>query len=352
MTVFLAHMWGNYVTYGVSPPVSPLIERLFLSGGRQVDLFFLLSGFILTLIYASWFETGVQRTSYLKFLRRRLARIYPLHLFVLLLVVGFVLTAYAAHIRLLNGIDRFTFVSLVPTALLAHAWGFAGGRGGPWNPPSWSVSIEALAYLLFPFFLCFTGRLRKENPWLIVLGVSCVGFTLNALFIWGLAGVDGIVRGLSEFALGCSLMGIKDTPIATWLRTPLGAGASLAILVICYALTPDTGFWVALCAAPLLLTLYGDNWLARGMGWGPIHFLGEISYSIYLGHFLYISILHRVVSIEWMKSSPFAAAAGMATIVAVVLGVSTLTYYAIERPGRDYMSGKRVRAVAPESVVA
>jgi peptidoglycan/LPS O-acetylase OafA/YrhL len=345
LTVFLEHTWEALDGRGVHLPVSTLMHRLFLSAGRQVDIFFLLSGFILGLLYASWFESSIQPDAYFKFLRRRLARIYPLHLFMLLLVLTFVFSAYLTHARVLNGLDRFTLSSLPATLLLVHGWGFVGDKGGPWNPPSWSISIEALAYLLLPLLLWAAARPRKQHPALVPLIVAGCGFALNAFIPWGLAGLNGIVRGLSEFALGCTLIGLKDSPLAGWLRSGSGATVALAVLLVCYALTPDTGFVIAFCAAPLLLSLCGSNWVAAFMGWTPVYFLGEISYSIYLGHFVFTSVLYRIVSTAWMQSSPLATAAGIVVIVGLVVGLSTLTYYGIERPGRDWLSGRRKPAL-------
>jgi peptidoglycan/LPS O-acetylase OafA/YrhL len=352
VTVFLDHTHAALDTRGVSIPVPEVVHRLFLQAGRQVDVFFLLSGFILALIYANWFKAGVQRDAYFNFLRRRFARIYPLHLFIVLLVLSFVLAAQFAHMHLLNGLDRFDLWTLPATLLLVHGWGFLKD-GGPWNPPSWSISIEAMAYMLLPAFLWVTARQRKENPWLVVFLAICCGFTLNAFFNFaGPTGIDTIVRGLSEFAFGCTLPGLMDTRFGSWLRSTSGCTVAFVGLLVGYALTPDIGFIIVVCAAPVLLALCGSNWLSGFMGCTPVYFLGEISYSIYLGHFLYTSLSYRLVNATWMQSSPAATAAGILEIVAVVIGLSTLTYYAIERPGRDWLSGKRKQVLEEKAAAA
>jgi peptidoglycan/LPS O-acetylase OafA/YrhL len=110
-------------------------------------------------------------------------------------------------------------------------------------------------------------------------------------------------------------------------------------LIICYLLTPDTSFAIAVCAAPLILALTGKNPVSAFCGWTPVYFLGEISYSIYLGHFLYTSISYRLINVEWMRSSPLAVALALLFIIGVVIGLSTLTYFAVERPARDWLSG-------------
>jgi peptidoglycan/LPS O-acetylase OafA/YrhL len=348
LTVFLAHTQDALLSRGIDVSAPTWVERLFLSGGRQVDMFFVLSGFILTLIYDKWFDGGVNRGNYFKFQRKRLARIYPLHAFMLLLIGGFVLTALLRHAQVANGFERFSISSLVQNLLLVHAWGFDGKDGGTWNPPSWSISIEFLAYLLFPMFLWITTTARKNHRWLLVAAILACGFLCNAFMFWGQAGVTGISRGLTEFALGCLCVSFLSGGLADWLRSNLGSALALLALLVCYALTPATSFAVAVFAAPLILALTGKNRVSAFFGWTPVYFLGEISYSIYLGHFLFTSIAYRMVNVEWMRSGVLQTVLGVAFIIGFVLSLSTVTYYAIERPGRDWLSGQK-KKIATEA---
>jgi peptidoglycan/LPS O-acetylase OafA/YrhL len=312
--------------------------------------FFVLSGFILSLIYVSWFSQGVRRDSYLRFLRKRFARIYPLQAFMLSLIAAFVVAALLAHAAVFNGLGRFTFSTLAQNYLLVHAWGFAGKDGGPWNPPSWSISIEAMAYLVLPVFLWGTAAVRRSHPWLLLLASIACGFLLNAVLFWGEIGVEGISRGLSEFALGSVIASFFNSTLAAWLRSNIGSTVALAGLLVCFALTPTTGFAIAVFAAPLLLALSGKNYVSAFFGSTPVYFLGEISYSVYLGHFLFTSIAYRLVSVEWMRSSWVATVIGVSFIIAFVVGLSTVTYFAIERPGRNWLGGQR--KLAPATALA
>jgi peptidoglycan/LPS O-acetylase OafA/YrhL len=341
LVVFLAHTRETLQSRGLSLPVPNLLERLFLSGGRQVDIFFVLSGFILALIYRDWFSDSLKRKSYLKFLQRRIARIYPLHAFMLILVVLFVLAALLFHASTVNGLDRFNYSSLPAYFLLVQAWGFLGDDPGQWNPPSWSISIEALAYLVFPPFIWLTSKFGKSRPWTLFALLTACGFLLNAFTHWGLTGFPGIARGLSEFALGCATVNLFGGEVSRWLQSLLGGMIALAALLICFALTPDTGFAIGLFTAPLLLTLCTDNPVSRLFSNRVVYFLGEISFSIYLGHFLYSTIAYRLISVPWMGTGPLPLILGLIGIVAFVLAASTLTYFAVERPGRDLLRGRQ-----------
>ena len=342
IVVFFAHTRETLENRGLTLHVPTLVERLFLSSGRQVDIFFVLSGFILALIYRDWFAVSVTREAYGGFLKRRFARIYPLHVFMLLLVIAFVYAAHAFHARTINGLERYDISSLPAYFLLVQAWGFLGTDPGHWNRPSWSVSIEALAYLIFPLYIFLTSKLEKSRPWALFIAVACFGFLLNASTSWGLAGYPGLARGLSEFMLGCATAGFCGSQVDSWLQSRLGSILAFTALVICFALTPDTGFVIAVFTAPLLLALCGNNAAVKLFSNRPVFFLGEISYSIYLGHFLFSTISYRLISIPWMKTGPLQLVAGILFINLFVLCAATLTYFAIERPGRDLLRGRKV----------
>jgi peptidoglycan/LPS O-acetylase OafA/YrhL len=341
ITVFLVHMRETLAERGLATEVPDWAVRLFLNGGRQVDIFFVLSGFILTMNYRSWFTGGVGWRAYLGFMRRRLARIYPLHFFMLVMVIAFVLAAAATGAATRNGLDRFRWSELPAHFLLVHAWGPFIDGPGQWNTPSWSISIETLAYLLFPLSTWLASKWLGARPWPLIALNLIAGFALNAITPWGLDGFPGVARGLSEFMLGCWIFALIDAPIGNWLRSAPGSVFAALALLLCFLSTPDTGFIISVGAAPLLLSLCGKNPASSFFAWKPIYFLGEISYSIYLGHFLLSSIAYRLVSVTWMKTGAGAAVAGTLLIVAFVLAVSTLLYYGIERPGRDLLSGRR-----------
>jgi peptidoglycan/LPS O-acetylase OafA/YrhL len=346
--VFFAHLGEILPSRGITLHVPTIIDRLFPNGAREVDIFFVLSGFVLALIYRQWFADSVTKKSYGKFLRRRFARIYPLHAAMLVMVILLVFAAHLFHAQIMNGLGRFDVATLPVYFLLMQAWGFLGNHTGEWNPPSWSVSIEALAYLIFPFFIFVSSRFEKNSPWKVFAVLTCCGILLNLSTPWGLGGYPAIARGLSQFMLGCATAAFFGSPLAARLQTSWGSFLALAALLICFALTPDSGFQVGLFTAPLLLALCGNNWVCRLFDNRPIFFLGEISYSIYLGHFLFSAISYRLVSTAWMGSGTLQLITGLCLITVFVLAASTVTYFAIERPGRALLRGRTPANSAPK----
>jgi len=128
---------------------------------RQVELFFILSGFILCHVYLKGFGEG--RFRYGGFLLNRLARIYPLPLATLAAMGGLAVIGRLAGLEADPNIADLP--SLPANLLLLHAWGFA--QTAAFNHPFWSIGAEWLAYLSFPAFALAALRLRAR-PWLFV----------------------------------------------------------------------------------------------------------------------------------------------------------------------------------------
>jgi peptidoglycan/LPS O-acetylase OafA/YrhL len=151
------HLLGG--TLAAFPGLPAPLKNAIGGGYLGVDLFFILSGFVLAYQYLDRFER-VELGPYSRFLALRLARIYPVHLFTLVLTLVLVVAARLAGFPHHSSPEFFGAGSFVANVLLVHAWGFCTGL--TWNYPSWSVSCEFLAYLAFPFI---AARLRLiRNP--------------------------------------------------------------------------------------------------------------------------------------------------------------------------------------------
>jgi peptidoglycan/LPS O-acetylase OafA/YrhL len=149
---------------------------------------------------------------------------------------------------------------------------------------------------------------------------------------------------LTEFALGAVTVNFLTGSPARWLQTTAGSLASLAGLLIVCAAIPDTGFIVALLTAPLLVALCADNALAWFLGSPLLHYLGEISYSIYLGHFLFTAIVWRLLSAQWTGNQELSIAISLVLATLFVVAFASITYFCIEQPGRRLLSDRSRRA--------
>src|SRR5690349_15858316 len=154
--VVLYHLDGKAFRVSTAGPVGVFIDAWVRSGSIGVELFFVLSGLILSYNYAERMAKPSVR-GYREFLVMRLARIYPVHLFTLLLLVPLYLVASRAGIPVGDprqyGADEFA-----KNLLLVHNWFPPAAES--WNVQSWSISAEWLAYLAFPLMLPLLARVE------------------------------------------------------------------------------------------------------------------------------------------------------------------------------------------------
>ena len=267
-------------------PHSYLISKGYLA----VDMFFILSGFVMAHVYRRTFSESVSK-HYRGFLVARIARLYPLHVFILAL---FILAATAS--QFMTGLATGSFESIPLTgprswgAIIANIFMLQGLAAGwlSWNYPAWSISVEFIAYLAFPFAL--PAIARAPNPVRLFLAALffavlawLAAITKGDLDQWN--GLITLVRCMPEFLLGTLLyFAFRDYGEKFWLNTDF---AMLAVLTVTLAGlhfgAPDL-LIVSLFATLVFLAVSNTGTCAKLANTGPLIWLGEISYSLYLIH--------------------------------------------------------------------
>lgn len=312
---------------------------LVSKGSWGVIVFFVLSGFILAYVYQNWFRQGWDGSEYIRFMRLRLARVYPLHLLTLLL---WGLLILLGRIQLTESETAYTFLL---NLTLTHAWGFTPSIS--WNQPSWSISTEFFCYLLFapvlmlircmPLYLrllCMAFFLVEPlyHPYaMLVVSIMSnlhVKITIHQ-FEYGISLVDWF----STFAFGMlTFLLVAKYNAARWFAE-CAVLMGFAILSWCLAVDLDDSgqirVMVTLAAALIIAGIYlesgvGDVFIGNKIA----VFLGDISYALYLSHIL----LRQVLKHSWPMWSHVLAA----------LVVAALLHYLFERPCRDWLR-KRAR---------
>ena len=304
------------------------------AGWLFVDLFFVLSGFVIASVHLNSAASGAAARG---FLIRRLFRLYPLHLATLVAALAADAVAGTAA---LPGYGAMVMLNLT----LMHSWGLV--PGSVLNGPSWSISAEWGAYLLFAL-ICWVVPARRGRLW--ALGV--VGtVSLASLLVWRGWSLEGdltfrLPRCLLSFALGA----------ATWAwcrqRPPLGAAraqalqllaaAGMAGLLLSASVAPWTTLLMPVLSAAAIAAMARDpgsavrHWLERR---GP-QWLGRHSYSLYLVHMPLFHLLLLATPGGWPASRSLADAwiAAALLILTVVSGVTCRT---IEQPFRAW--GRRL----------
>jgi peptidoglycan/LPS O-acetylase OafA/YrhL len=315
-----AALW--VVTLHLVSPSSGGIGVLALAGYTAVDLFFILSGLILAHVHAELSSTGIAM-----FWLRRACRVYPLHIVSSLALLAILalpdISVITSHVT-----DIFSAL------LLVHP--FAPMPARPLaNPPSWSIGVEIACYLLFPLLIAGFRPVRSRLAQLALVVALLGAEGLVQVYHGGqINGVGALMRGFVGFLLGMALWRLgREIDIRPPLLS-LGEGASLVGMVGAALLGMPA--MVPLFAALLLFCLMFDaGVVARFLRRPTCLWLGRISFSIYLLHFIVYT-----AAIVWFPARMMPIRGGVGrtlweiALIATVLGLSTLTYRYIEVPGR------------------
>ncbi|NKE44029.1 acyltransferase [Roseomonas frigidaquae] len=301
-------------------------------GYLAVDLFFMMSGFVIALNYARQFEGGADARGLLTFYGFRLARIYPLHLFMLLayLSVPAALVLFSRSGLPEAGFDPEYYVA---SLLLIQNWGMFDELR--WNIPAWSISTEWFAYLVFPLLvLAITRRLRTAGATLALLGGLLL--LLGGVTWWqgGGLGSDiprfGLLRCVIEFGIGmcihrvCALRG--GAPAA-------GPAFALGALLCLGSVAFVADYLLAPLGFVLLIfhLLDGRNGLARLLENRGLEWLGLVSYSTYLSHYL-IKVWVKFL----LEGRGFPEGLPLLAYLLATLAASALLFHLVEKPGQRW----------------
>ncbi|MCA6115827.1 acyltransferase [Bradyrhizobium sp. WSM 1738] len=237
----------HYSDYFKDVPVGRFMVAYTWHFNLFVDLFFIVSGFV---IARQYFGRVNGSSSIGRFIWRRLARIYPLHLATLAFYVALAGALHFGAARTDNP-ARYPLSDVPSQLLLLHA--FVGERL-TFNFPSWSLSAEMFCYLLFPVLALLAHR-RKEA----IIALVIVTALANSLWAWAIGTTPwadwinqgGGFRALPAFSLGMACHLFRDR-IARWPTIPGALAASLAAFIVFGSLLPTMAALLAIYAIALL----------------------------------------------------------------------------------------------------
>ncbi|QOZ11532.1 acyltransferase [Bradyrhizobium sp. CCBAU 51765] len=322
--VFIFHL--KNIDKGISPAWNG-------SYGLFVDMFFILSGFVISYSYPAT-STGLR--SYVRFLVRRIARIYPLHLLTLLIF------AVLALVGISGPTSHASWLDFLHNLLLVQAWGVTDHLS--FNSPAWSISAELFCYVLFPLFMLLAGRV---SPLMLAIIVAlCYGILAHAhLPIWqersqmyGATFDFGMLRALPSFLNGI-LLTVLFRLSSDCRRKPVAfAGIALfagSVLLLNLYAKPDLA--IILFSLAILVTATGESAFARFPGSDWLGRLGNTSYAIYMVHEVLLILLFKPA---WhyfgLQPSMFPVFALVCCIILTV--VADMTYHYVENPARKLIN--------------
>jgi len=334
MAVVLFHFYSSWV---LLLPSLKVVAPLALRGGLGVDLFFILSGFILSYVYNVG-DSRMGLSEYRRFLWYRLARILPNHLATLVMLMILIVCAKRYGVTLTGD---YPLSGLPFQITMTHAWPFI--NGGKWNYPSWTISAEWFAYLcVFP--ISWNILKFRFSQWASVAIAYIILFMLVfALPDQAFLHFHALLQVSCEFIAGSMLFGAY-LHAGSVTRACHNYGTFIFLVIIGLLLVdatcmPFASVVVILLFPLLLLGLTSETSIvSRIVSTPPALWLGRISYALYMSHAITQKVIKILLPPEQYVNSPLLLRLLIlfANILFLLLVAAGL-YYAVEIPARNLM---------------
>jgi len=318
----------------------PAISNPFTRGSWMVvDLFFVLSGYVLADAVG---RAGRSIAASASFLRRRIARLLPLHLVVLAFLIVVEAGRLALrHVGLLHPqVAPFSGTmaasAIPPNALLV---GSIAGPDLSWNQPSWTTSVQVLVNGAAAGVALLGARVRR-GAFALVAIIATGGLWLTLSPTGTIThGPVALLRGTCGFFLGLLLARLPRPAwsVRTWTAIEAVAvvGAVLAMLaertMLSLHLLPE----IALLGAPVWVFAAGAGRISAAITRRPLLVLGRWSFGVYLWHVAVLYVL--VLAAERVSRSPIEELPGptqlalAAAALAASIGAAAVTFRLVER---------------------
>ena len=338
-------------------------SAFFTNGPVLVDMFFVFSGFLMFTLYDGKIENGAQSRDFIK---RRIARIYPLHFFMLMVAL---LYAFARIIAHFVGIATYDAGEILPfqagasetlgsffsNLTMTHSMGLHNSLS--YNMPSWTVSVEFWAYFVFVGMLLW---LRPKKGWHFGVLAALIGLNYYALsmvkpdinFNYDL----GFFRCLGGFFTGVvtAYLYRRARPKFNTLKTKLADKKFFALSSVfeVIVLSIMTGFviyfpgkWQFFIGPVACLFVFGfafdSGIVSRLLARKPFRYLAKISYSVYMVHIL-VSLFFSIFAEKVMprlggdlwNASQIPGDLLLIPYLFLVIVFAHFTFKLVEMPGR------------------
>jgi len=327
-SVFFYHIAHTLPVIGASvgPPNAPI--RFLMNVGRYgVELFFVISGFVLALPFVRARLAGGKPVSLRAYYIRRVTRLEPPY--IVLMLAHFVLEI-ATRMQTLKGLWPHLLVGLV----YQHNWAYGGMN--PVQGATWSLEVEVQFYVLTPLlagiFLLKNRYLRRSS--LIALSVA-MGVTRYLIMDWRyFASVFG---HLHEFFAGYLL---ADIYVVDWKEQPTESRAwdvaSIVAWILIWPMVAYEQYFYAVLPMMVLVAYWGSirgTWCRRVFGNPWIVVTGGMCYTIYLVHSAIIVQFGRL-GLRFLPAMPFGKAFVFWSVVLTPLAlvISAVIFAVLERP--------------------
>jgi len=324
----------------------------------MVDLFFVMSGFIILHVYGDSFMQSITKINLRKFIVARFARIYPLHFFSLMLLVILVV-AFSPAGTYPNLIE--TPASIPTSIFLLHSYYIH--KIYTWNIPSWSISAEWAAYIIFPLLALFINKKKAIAVVTLILFVAAAYLSIMYLLprrnpLYPFIPVPhnlnttydyGFLRGIAGFIIGMIVYKAYQLPSCKNIfQKDVSAVLIIAFVIAALHYAINDAWCVILFAAMVLAFACNGSYLQKACNNRIAGYIGDISYSIYLMQIFLQEPFSKGLRLpgtigfgRGKQNIDFSSGLMYCILYLLLLiGISSITYYTIEQPCRKYINRK------------
>ena len=327
----------------VNSPFPRADNELLGRGYLAVDLFFLLSGMVMAMRQVSSMAAGSPASRYVFFIKSRIARIYPLYFVILIYLL---LTAFVNYVfAQVPFPPLWSGAVILANLFLVQSWGALHSIG--WV--SWSLSAEMAAYVLFPVLFAIAFHRTRPIPYLLavvctmLLCIAAIHDPVNAEYCFGYLDVfqatdiRPVLRCVAGFTFGLLAYRVGQV---RWVKRLISANMTFICVLIASVASFYLGFHdliVYLGLFMLVLCCYGNSTASNAVfGNRVIHFLGVVSYSLYLVHPRFYRWVPVVAAWTRAHFGEYAALVYHALPFLPIIAVAYCLYRFVEVPGGRY----------------
>lgn len=304
-----------------------------MSGGFVgVDIFFVISGFLITNILGRDIAAG--QFSIARFYRRRVVRIFPALVALLLVVL-----AAGSQVLLVNELRGLSESAAAAMGFVSNIYFwkdadyFAGAAEAKPLLHTWSLGVEEQFYIFYPLLLVLLRRWVPHRIGLVILAITLLSFALSVVVTIRAPATAFYLLPTRAWELGAgALVALGITPkLESPRRRDLAAVTGLILVIAAvFTIEPSTLFPAPAAALPcvgaMLLIAYGEGAITQRLLVAlPMRWIGAISYSLYLWHWPIITFYRLRYGFTLTPSATL-------ILVAASFAAATLSYYWIEQP--------------------